>query len=142
MAKEKNNVSPEDYRKFINNLSLLRIELIETEFKRDEVFEFPAKVTIKDDSKFKLLDKKQGLYTVLNHHQLTAVSKNKEKPGLKIDVTFKFTYQDKIPLTPEIFKVFSKQSLVLHSWPYFRQFVQDLAARAGLPPLILDVIRI
>ena len=97
MAKEKSNVSPEDYRKFINNLSLLRIELIETEFKRDEVFEFPAKVTIKDDSKFKLLDEKQGLYTVLNHHQLTAVSKNKEKPGLKIDVTFKFTYQDKSP---------------------------------------------
>jgi len=142
MANQKIKVSPEEYKKFIDNLKLLRIELIQTDFKRDEIFEFPAKVTIKDDSKFKLLDEKQGLYTVLNHHQLTAISKNKEKPGLKIDVTFKFTYQNSVPLTDEIFKIFSKQSLVLHSWPYFRQFVQDLAARAGLPPLVLDVIRI
>lgn len=142
MGNQKLKISPEEYKKFIDNLRLLRIELIQTDFKREEVFEFPAKVTIKEDSKYNILDEKQGLYSVLNHHQLTAVSKNKEKPGLKIDVTFKFTYQDTVPLTDEIFKIFSKQSLVLHSWPYFRQFVQDLAARAGLPPLVLDVIRI
>lgn len=142
MAENKLKISPEEYKKFIDHLNLLRIELIKAEFERDEVFEFPAKVTIKDDSEYKLLDEKQGLYNILNHHKLIAVSKNKEKPGLKIDVTFKFTYQDSIPLTDEIFKIFSKQSLVLHSWPYFRQFVQDLSSRAGLPPLTLDVIRL
>ena len=142
MANKKINISPEEYRKFINKLSLLRIELINVDFKRDESFELPAKVSTKDDSKYKTLDEKQGLYTVLNHHKLIATSKGKEKPGLKIDVTFKFTYQSSVPLTDEIFKVFSKQSLVVHSWPYFRQFVQDLSSRAGLPPLVLDVIRI
>jgi preprotein translocase subunit SecB len=142
MGKEKSVVSKEEYKKFIDDLHLLRIELLKTDFNRDEVFEFPAQVTINNDASFKLLDKKQGLYTVLNHHQLTAICRNKENPGLKIDVTFKFTYQSKIPLNDEIFKIFSKQSLVLHSWPYFRQLAQDLAARAGLPPLILDVVRI
>jgi hypothetical protein len=142
MGNQKLNIRPEEYKKFIDKLSLVRIELIETEFKRDEVFEFPAKVSTKENSKFKLLDEKQGLYTVLNRHQLIATSKGKEKPGLKIDVTFRFTYQNSIPFTDEIFKIFSRQSLVVHSWPYFRQFVQDLAARAGLPPLVLDVVRI
>jgi len=142
MAKQKINITPEEYNKFIKKLSILRIELINVDFKKDESFKLPAKVSTKDDSEYKILDEKQGLYTVLNHHQLIAISKGKEKPGLKIDVTFKFIYQNSIPLTNEIFKVFSRQSLVVHSWPYFRQFVQDLSSRAGLPPLVLDVIRI
>lgn len=135
-------VSKEEYKKFIDDLHLLRIELLKADFNRDEVFEFPAQVAIKSDASFKPLDEKQGLYTVLDHHQLTAICRNKANTGLKIDVTFKFTYQSKIPLTNEIFKIFSKQSLVVHSWPYFRQLVQDLAARAGLPPLVLDVVKI
>jgi preprotein translocase subunit SecB len=141
MEKTKKLISKEDYKKFIDNISLLRIELFHAEFKREEKVEFPAKVTITDDSKYRILDKKKGLYIVSNHHLLTATSKE-GKIGLKIDVTFQFTYHNEIPLTDKIFQVFSHQSLRLHSWPYFRQFVHDLTTRAGLPPLVLDVVRI
>lgn len=40
------------------------------------------------------------------------------------------------------FGAFAKTNTLIHVWPYFREFVQSMTARMGLPPLPLPLFRI
>ncbi len=142
MEKKTKKISQAEYKEFIENLNLASIDLVRSRFAKDEDFFPPARITLKDQAEFRILDPEKGLFCVLATHSLQAAMPDSGKPGLKIDATFRFCYRSKVLMTRELFAIFSKQSLVLHSWPYFRQFVQDMSARASLPPLTLDVIRV
>lgn len=131
-----------DFRTFIDALSLEGVEIIKVKFEKKENFQPPADLEIKEETNCKILDKKKGAFAVYNELNLIAKRKGETEPGLEIDVMYKFTYRNSVPLTKEISEIFAVQSSKLHAWPYFRQFIQDITVRASLPPLTLDVMRI
>lgn len=137
MAKKK--VSPKSYNKFIDGLDLLEIKLAYSESQAEEDFSLPAEVETEDSKDYKQLE--EGKFIVTHEYKLKTIEKGKKKAGLKINAIYKLIYQSEIPITDEIFEVFSEISLPLHTWPYFRQFVHEMTSRMGLPPLTLDLLK-
>ena len=139
MISKKNKISPKKYNEFIEGLTLQDITLVYSESKAEEGFSLPADITTEFSEDYKKLEK--GGFIVIYEYKLKAIVKDKKKPGFHIHATYNLAYQSKVPINKEIFEIFSKISLPLHTWPYFRQFVQEMTLRMGLPPLILDILK-
>lgn len=135
----KKKVSPRSYNKFINGLELLEIKLVYSESKAEEDFSLPAEVETEDSKDYKQLE--EGKFIVTHEYKLKTIEKGKKKAGLQINAIFYLIYQSEIPITDEIFEVFSEISLPLHTWPYFRQFVQEMTSKMGIPPLTLGLLK-
>lgn len=137
MGKEK--VSPDVYNKFIDGLNLLEIKLIYSEAKIEEDFFPPAEVETEEKKSYKTL--KEGKFVVTHEYKLKGRENGKKEAGFYINVIYKVIYQSKTSITKKIFGVFSEISLPLHTWPYFRQFVQEMTSKMGLPPLTLGLLK-
>jgi len=135
----KAEVNSEVYNEFINGLNLLEIKLVYSEVKAEEDFSPPAEVKVGEEKKYKNVE--EGKFIVTHEYKLKGKEKGKAKAGFFINVIYKLTYQSEIPITKKIFDVFSEISLPLHTWPYFRQFVHEMTARMGLPPLIVGLLK-
>lgn len=137
MKKEK--LSTNIYNEFIGGLNIIGIKIIYSEAEVKEGFSPPAKILIKEKKSYKKLE--DNKFIVKHEYKLSGNRKGEEE-GFIINVIYNITYRYKTPITKKIFSVFSEISLPLHTWPYFRQFVHEMTARMGLPPLTLDLLKL
>lgn len=63
---------------------------------------------------------------------------------LRIEARFVITYvvRSDEGLTQTNFDAFAERNGVFNVWPYWREFVQSITARMGLPPLTIPVFRV
>lgn len=68
----------------------------------------------------------------------------REKPFVCIEVGFELDYQIPKEVHPsdESLASFSRFNGIYNAWPYFREYVQNVIARMGLPNLTIPVFRI
>jgi len=137
--KEK-KVTPQMYKKFITKLSLKEIKMLSAAAKVEKDFSPPASVKIKDNKKYEVLG--EGSFRVLQEYTLQATESGEKRIRFEVKALYSLIYSSEVPITDEIFKIFSYSNLTLHTWPYFRQFVHEMTLRMNLPPLLLDVIRV
>jgi len=137
MKKEK--IDPKVYNEFILGLSLTSIKLLCSESKVEKNFNLPAKIKTTESKNFKNLE--GGFFTVTHKYELQGTEEGKKKAGFHIKTIYELNYQSKHKMTKKIFEVFSEISLPLHTWPYFRQFVQEMTLRMALPPLTLNLLK-
>jgi preprotein translocase subunit SecB len=66
------------------------------------------------------------------------------KSFLRISASFRLVYGcgDLEELSDEKLEAFGSVNGVFNAWPYWREFVQNMTARMGLPPLVLPVFRV
>lgn len=66
-------------------------------------------------------------------------SESAEEKVFTITVSFLLSYMKtkEVEITKEFVNVFKDNSIELVSWPYFREFVQNMISRMGFPPLTL-----
>jgi len=66
------------------------------------------------------------------------------EPSLVIEAVFSLSYkvQNLTGLTRENFDCFGRMNGIYNAWPYWREFVQNVTARMGLPSLTLPVFRV
>jgi preprotein translocase subunit SecB len=141
MSKKIKEIDKKRYQKFVEGLRLLDIRIISYKAMVDENFQPPALIALKRTADFK--KSKDGMFSVYLDYNLNGTKEGKKKSGVSISATYKLIYKSDMPITDEIFKVFSQTSLRIQVWPYFRQLVQETTSRMGLmPPLILDVIKL
>ncbi len=91
------------------------------------------------------LDKDNRFIVVIAKFHLEAsAGKKTSKPVLTIDASFVLTYQiDSFAgLTQRGFEQFANLNGIYNAWPYWREFVQNVIGRMGLPPLTMPVFRI
>lgn len=65
-------------------------------------------------------------------------------PDLQVDANFELVYSvpaDANP-TPTELQAFADTNALLNCWPYWRELVHGMAARMGLPPLLLPLFRL
>lgn len=136
---KKQNKKIVTYSEFIKELHLKHLYQLNVAVSRNEVFSLPAKIHIKNEAKFK--NEENNILKVYTTYKLTATEKGKKEPGMNISVTYLVIYSSKIEMNEEYFKKFSKSSLIVESWPYFRNLVHEFTMRMGLPSLVLDVFR-
>ncbi len=125
------------FNEFIQNLHLKDLRVLELSSKRKEDFLLPAKVNITRKAKFENIGKSEIKMYIT--YSLSATQKGKKEPGLTITVVYLVTYKTKMEITDEYFSEFSESSLVIETWPYFRNLVHETTMQMGLPSLVLDV---
>ncbi len=138
MKKEK--INSIKYKNFIDGLKLLNIRILSSGTSVDEKFLPPANLELNQRKKY--IKTEGNIFKVIHEYTLKGIKNGEANPGFKIKVKYQIIYKSDIPITDDIFKIFSQTNLLLHTWPYFRQFVHEMTNRMGLPPLVLDVLKI
>ena len=137
---KKSKLAPTKYRQFIKGVELKDLKMVFTQASVKETFKPPANINIKVGAKYKKL--KNQKIKILQKYMIECTRKGKNKPGFTVEIHYNILYSTKIPITDEIFQIFSQTSVRLHTWPYFRQFVHQMTMLMNLPPLVLDRIKI
>jgi len=91
------------------------------------------------------IDKKNGYVIVTAKFNFEAFSESKtQKPVVLMDASFLLAYkiENFEGLTQRGFEQFANLNGIYNAWPYWREFVQNMIARMGLPSLTIPVFRI
>jgi hypothetical protein len=127
------------YNAFVKDLRLKDIRLASATIKNLDCSYSPssAEVRWKIAAKY---ENRDGKIEVLNRYNVRILELEKGK-GLKatLSVIFCVTYDSKMPMTEELFEKFREQNLLLHTWPYFREFAHNAVLRMGWPPFIAPI---
>lgn len=75
-------------------------------------------------------------------HQL-----DKKDDALEVEAEYHLEYHLTVPPPPKVdqplfFGAFMKLNATLNYWPYFREYVQNVSSRSGLPKVVLPVLRL
>ena len=125
------------YNDFIKGLSLKKLFVLESQAEREEDFKLPAKVTIEKEQTYKNEKDKTKVYI---QYVLKAIEEGKKEPGVSISIKYLLEYKSDVEMTNEFFDKFAKTSLLIETWPYFRQYVHETVLNMDLPALVLDVL--
>jgi hypothetical protein len=73
-----------------------------------------------------------------------SVADDPAKKVVSLSAVLELTYKlsKEVDLTPRQLNAFGNLNVLYNAWPYWREFVQDMAARMGLPRLVVPVFRI
>ena len=122
----------------------------------EDIFDHPCEITTDSTSEYRLNEKTNRLLVRIPASVQMKSSTAEEHadevelPGrelLRIDLTMALTYELSVAPPPEaerdsFFGAFASLNGTYNAWPYLRELVQDLAARLGVPGLLLPVYRV
>jgi preprotein translocase subunit SecB len=126
-----------------------RVELIDIRIVKSAFNQTPeinrGRKNVDIDRKVNLqIDKEKGVLFVVINFDLKASIDGVQSPVITIAASFLLVYrlQDFNGLTDESYRSFAEVNAVFNAWPYWREFVQNITVRMGLPPLTMPVFRI
>lgn len=125
------------YSKILSNLdfSEIYLESSSTDIKRQDFFKHKdLTIELNDRASFEQTDNR---LRVVHRYYLKAIESEQKAVALKINATFCLIFQTKGTIEKEFFDIFKKVNLPLNSWPYLREFVQNMTQRMNIPPLTL-----
>lgn len=132
--------SPEEYREFIGGLSLIRIRLLsaDVDVERDDVRPSETRVGITDEATY---EPGEGQFSVLHKYSISFVAEESESSVGSIHASFDLTFESDVPITETYFEVFKNVNLTMNTWPYLREFTQNMIARVGWPSFTLPLYK-
>ncbi len=134
----------ERFNQFNTNLALanIRMKKLNASFD-DEKLDVPPdtqQVYIDKESYYQILA--DNFVRVFQEYTLRIANKNnKDDVFVLIETTFLMDFQTGGPIDDEIFELFSQSTVLIDSWPYFREIVQNALIRMGLAPVIIPPIQ-
>ncbi len=133
-------ISPEEYANILSSISLSQIFLNDCSSKKHEVKSKGGAIDL--DISMKLgYEQNASEVSFITTYKLDGVKRSEgtEEKVFAITASFQLTYMKtkEIEITKEFVNVFKDNSIELVSWPYFREFVQNMISRMGFPPLTL-----
>ena len=140
-SKKREQISPEKYARILNKTELvgLYLESSKVDFHRKNYsLKKPMEVSIREKATY---DQKDDRVFVTHKYFLTVKpSEMKKVFSLKISAAFVLIYQADPSFSDDFFDVFKSLSLPINSWPYFREFVQNMTSRMNIPPVTLPLL--
>jgi hypothetical protein len=135
----KPKISPEEYRKILEALELDTLYLSELSSKfREEFLSQSLKLEIDEKESFV---QENNILKVVYTFKLTAKDDSMEEPGITLHARYTVRYQvtKEVQVTKEFMKVFSDLTIGMLLWTYFRELVNNMVYRMGMPPLVLPL---
>jgi preprotein translocase subunit SecB len=133
-------ITPEEYRKILNDLELKSIYL--RDFKgvvnRDSIPK-QLEIRIHPASDFEI--SKDGSVRVNAHFEVSAKEYESKADFLNISLTYGLIFSSKETFTKDFFEVYKEVSLPVNIWPFVREFVNNTTARMNIPPLALPLLK-
>jgi len=106
----------------------------------------PYEVTLSQQEIDIQINKEKKTLVVLPSFSLNAfvINNKKDSPDFEISATFALTYtlEDLDDLSAENFQAFGHANGIYNAWPYWREFIQSMTARMGVPSLTIPVFRL
>ena len=133
-------ISPEEYASILSSISLSQILLNDCSLKKHEVKSKGGAIDL--DISMKLgYEQNSSEVNFITTYKLDGVKRSEgaEEKVFTITTSFQLSYMKtkEVEITKEFVNVFKDNSIELVSWPYFREFVQNMISRMGFPPLTL-----
>lgn len=137
---KKETISPEEYSNILSSISLSQILLNDCSAKKHEVKSKGGAIDL--DISMKLgFDQNASEVSFITTYKLEGVKRSEgtDEKVFTITTSFLLSYMKtkEVEVTKEFVNVFKNNSIELVSWPYFREFVQNMISRMGFPPLTL-----
>lgn len=134
--------------KISEQVELEEVKLLRSEFSQLPTVDQGEKLFDVDRTVRVEANKDQNMIIVFPNFELKGYAdKERAKQGepfLKISAMFALVYKakDLSNLSEKAFDSFGQANGVYNAWPYWREFVQNVTTRMGLPPLTIPVFRI
>lgn len=143
MARKKapEKISREAYNKILHGLELLDIYLQSCSCNLKVANLSLVKglsAEVKDKATYEVQD---DSITVTHTFNLMGKQEGAKDYLFKISAAFDVLYKSTEPFNNDFFEVFKRTSLVLNTWPFFREFAQSLTQRMGIPPVTLPLVK-
>lgn len=134
-------ISPEDYKKILQGIELISISLKESKAFINTDIKQPSElsVQINDEAFFDVKD--EGIVFIFQKYKIDARRPLSKTRYVQIEVTFLVKLSSKEEFTEDFFKVYKNVSLHLNTWPYLREFVNQITIRMNIPPLTLPFFK-
>ena len=137
---KKTNLSPEEYSNMLSSIELRQILLNDCSAKKHDIKSKGG--TIDLDISMRLgYDQNANEANFLATYKLDGVkrSDSEEEKIFTLSASFLLSYMKnkEVEINKDFVSIFKENSIELVSWPYFREFVQNMIARMGFPPLTL-----
>ncbi|MCD6133581.1 MAG: hypothetical protein J7J16_04630 [Deltaproteobacteria bacterium] len=134
----------ERYNEFNSSIEFRSIRLLklETGFDDEKINISPEtqKIYIDRNAYYQVLD--DSTIRVFQEFSLKVASKdNPDDTFCYVNPTFVLDFKTGTPIDDEIFDIFSQSTVLIDSWPYFREIVQNAFLRMGLSPVIVPPIQ-
>ncbi len=135
----KPKITPQDYKNILESLELDTLYLTEliTKYKEDFV---SASLALNIDEK-NSFSQEGSILKVSYIYKLDVKDESNDEAAISMKAGFSVRYNIKkdIIVTKDFMKVFSDLTLGLLLWPYFRELVNNMVNRMGMPPLVLPM---
>lgn len=79
--------------------------------------------------------------TLISDYEIVATSTTKKEFAVKIGCAYQVVLMSASQFSEEFIDIYSQVNLPMNTWPYFREFVQSMIQKAGLPPLTLPFLK-
>ncbi len=132
----KKKIPPKKYNELLQHINLRDIFVTEINSK---LFErnFPGSAKLQFDESTNLKDFGEDLVEIEVLYKLKAKNGRKKVFDILIKYSVLFELDKEVP--EEFFMIYSKHSLPLQTFPYFREYINTILSRMGLPQLILPL---
>lgn len=141
-SKKKYRMEPKEYIQILDQIEFKEIflESCSAEIKREK-FEKPKSIKLGINDKASYEELNEEHLKIIHKYYLTGKSSETKDVVFKIRASFCLIFQIETKINDDFFEVFRELSLPLNSWPYFREFTQNVTQRMNIPPLTLPFIR-
>jgi len=134
----------ERFNKFNTNLALanIRTKKIAASFDDEKLDVSPEtqKIYIDKNAYYQVLE--DNFVRVFQDFSLKIANKtNADDVFVSIEVSYLMDFQTGGPIDDEVFEIFAQSTVLVDSWPYFRELVQNTLIRMGLAPVIIPPIQ-
>lgn len=131
------------YAGFVAGIDLERIYVVGINAKLNESVSVdkskPTNVRLDQKAQFRIIE--EGRYEIIQNWQLIAAAGDKRRPLLKLAFDFAVIIRSKEKLEPDIFDIYATNNLMLNTWPYVRELINNITARMDLPPMTLPFFK-
>lgn len=137
----KPKIKPEEYNKILAAIELKTMFLKETRTKLDEgLVKSEITIDVSETSSFEQIGR---VLEVEYTFKLTGRSPESTAPCVTLHTKYLVRYKvsGTTRVTKEFMNVFSEMTVATLLWSYFREYVNNMVYRMGLPPLILPIKR-
>ena len=136
----KPEISPEDYRKTLDHVQLISITMDACSVKVNRgKADGNINLNVKNKASYSIEDEKN--IVVASNYDLVATKTTKKEFALKIMCTYRVVFSTEEPVTDDFMDVFMEINVPMNTWPYFREFVQNMVQRSGFPQLTLPLLK-
>jgi len=135
-------ISPEEYKKILKGLDLISISLKESKTFINTDINPPLELSIqiKDEASYKIKD--DGFVFIFQKYKIDARKPESKTRFIQIEIVFLVKVHSEDKFTDDFFDVYKNVSLHLNTWPYLREFVNQMTSRMNIPPLTLPFYKI